>query len=367
MPTPSRHPVGLVLTPYETYVVERTRAAVAQRRNDLPATMKALEAALATGQASKEDETRLAEAIVGLAHAVKDAQTVLRWAGRYIELDGPSDAVRLLRIQAQLDTGDVEGAKTALQARVEAADQAGRTLPEVQLRLLVGAQQRTKDPGLARTLERLAVAYPRPEYWLAVISPVTRDPALDDRALLNLFRLLRATNNLNRADLRDEMAQRAQRLGQPGEALAIVEEGFASGQFGTGAGAADQQKLREQLGRLAAVDRNDRPAAEAAARKAPDGNGLVDLGWALVASQPAGAAASALEPGLALIEQGIAKGGLRRPAEARLQLAIAQLAAGRKDAARQTLAAASATDGLAAVVRLWALWAQAPAMLPPRN
>ena len=43
---------------------------------------------------------------------------MLRWSGRYLELNGPSDAVRLLRIQAQLDTGDVEGAKTALQARV---------------------------------------------------------------------------------------------------------------------------------------------------------------------------------------------------------------------------------------------------------
>ena len=52
--------------------------------------------------------------------------------------------------------------------------------------------------------------------------------------------------------------------------------------------------------------------------------------------QGAGAAA---ESGLALMEQGVAKGGLKRASELRLHLGIAQLSAGRKDAAKQTLAA----------------------------
>lgn len=358
------------LTPYETYALERTRAAAGQRLGDVALVMKSLEAALATGETPKADEIALLEAMVSTAGRQADHAAVLRWTRRYIELDGPNDAVRVVRIQSQLATGDAEGAKAALLARVEAADKAGQTLPEAQLRLLAGSQQQTKDPALARTLERLAAAYPRPEYWSDVVSYASRGAGLSDRAMLELYRLLRVTGNLKLGDLRDEMAQLSIRMGQPGEAQAVVEEAYAAGLMGTGAQAAAHGKLRDQARRLASADRNDRSSAEAAGLRAKDGNGLVDLGWAMIASLPSQPAAAAVEPGLALIEQGLAKGGLRRPTEARLHLAMAQLAAGRRDAARQTAAALSAlapAEGLAVPVRLWTMFIQAPQMLPPRQ
>lgn len=358
-------------TPYERYVVERVRAAAAQRLGDVPAMTKALEAALDTGQAPVAEELALLEPMVGTAARQGNHADVLRWSKRYLDLNGTNDAVRLVRIQSQLASGDAAGAKTALLARMEAAGKAGQTLPEAQLRLLLGAQQRTDDQaGMARTLEHVAVNYPRPAYWHDLLVAAMRETQLSDRALLDLLRLLRVTGNLADAGLREDMAAMALRFGQPGEALVLVEEGFAAGQFGAGPKAAEHQKLRDQLRRQSATDRNDRPAAEAAAQRAKDGNALVDLGWAIVASEPAGAAPAAIERGLALIEQGIAKGGLRRPAEARLHLAVAQIAAGRKADARQTLAAiagATAGEGLASAVHLWSLYAQAPAMLPPRN
>jgi hypothetical protein len=163
-------------------------------------------------------------------------------------------------------------------------------------------------------------------------------------------------------------------MGQPAEAATVIDEGFAAGTLGTGPNAAAHQSLRDQARKLAARDTSDHAAAEAAARKAADGNSLVNLGWAMVAGLPAAPAApaSAAEPGLALIDQGLAKGGLRRPVEARLHMGIAQLKAGRKDAARVTLAevaqqAATAGDSLAEPARLWALWASAPPMLPKAN
>ncbi|MFN9505907.1 MAG: tetratricopeptide repeat protein [Rubrivivax sp.] len=71
-----------------------------------------------------------------------------------------------------------------------------------------------------------------------------------------------------------------------------------------------------------------------------------------------------------MIEQGVAKGGLKRPAEIRLHLGIAQMAAGRKDAAQQTLTdllAQATNDPLAPAIRLWSIYAGAPALLPPRQ
>ena len=55
------------LTPYETMLVERTRAAIAQRQGNNALVVQALEAALATGQIPQADEVGLVEAVVRLA------------------------------------------------------------------------------------------------------------------------------------------------------------------------------------------------------------------------------------------------------------------------------------------------------------
>lgn len=276
----------------------------------------------------------------------------------------------MVRIQSQLATGDEKGAMVALIARLDAADKAGQTQPESHLRTLLSLQQKAKDAGMQRTLERLAVAYPRPEYWMDLVVFAARDPNLPDRTLIEMYRLLRLVGGVKQLELGEELAQLASRLGQPAEALSVVEDAYAAGQMGKGGQATAHQTLRDQLRKQAAAEAADRAAAEAAAKTAPNGNGLVDLGWAMVAGLPMGAAPALVEPGLALIEQGVAKGGLRRPVEARLHLGMAQLAAGRKDVARQTLMALEAEakgDPLAVPVQLWSLFARAPAMMPTRQ
>lgn len=358
-------------TPWETWVMERTRAAAAQQTNNTPVLLSSLDAALATDQAEPAEQLKLIEVMVNVASRAHDHARVIRWAKRYRELGGTQDGVSLMAIQAQAASGDSAGAQAAMLARVEAAEKAGQPVPESHLRMLLSLQFQAKDAGARQTLERLVRAYPRPEYWSDLVSVNARLPNLSDRALLELYRLLRATGNLKQADLRSEMAQLSLRQGFPAEAQAIVDEGYANGQLGKGAQAAEHNKLRDQIRRAAHADKADRPAAEAAAKKAADGTGLADLGWALVSAAAVDAPASAIEPGLALIEQGVAKGGLKRATEVRLHLGMAQLAAGRKDAARQTLSALtsqlSSNDPLADAVRAWSLLASAPAMLPPRQ
>jgi hypothetical protein len=358
------------LTPYETMLLERTRAAVAQRQGNSALVLQALEAALSTGQVPPSDEVGLVEALVSIASRLNEHPRVLRWTERYAAIGGAQDAVRMVRIQSQLATGDEKGAMAALSARLEAADKAGQTLPESHLRTLLSLQQKAKDAGAPRTLERLALAYPRPEYWMDLVVSAARDPALPDRTLMELYRLLRLVGGVKQLDLGEEMTQLAARLGQPAEALSVIEEAYAAGQMGKGGQAAAHQTLRDQVRKQAAAEAADRTAAESAAKTAPNGNGLVDLGWAMVAGLPLGALPALVEPGLALMEQGLAKGGLRRPVEARLHLAMAQLVAGRKDAARQSLKALEAdakSDPLAVPVQLWSLYAQAPALLPSRQ
>ena len=93
----------------------------------------------------------------------------------------------------------------------------------------------------------------------------------------------------------------------------------------------------------------DARAADAA--KARDGNALVQVGQVYVSMGQA-------DKGVALIEQGIAKGGLRRPEDAKLRLGQAQLqAAQAKSKAAATLRSVQGSDGAADIARLWILLA----------
>ena len=78
---------------------------------------------------------------------------------------------------------------------------------------------------------------------------------------------------------------------------------------------------------------------------------MVSLGMNLVYS---GQAAK----GVQLMQQGIAKGGLKRPEDAKLHLGIAQLAAGDKAKAQATFKSVQGADGPADLARLWALYAR---------
>ena len=101
------------LTPFETMVLERTRAAVAQRQGQSAQVIRSLEAALATGQVAPADEPSVLEALVGVTAKEKDHPRVLKWAQRYKDIQGPNENVALMRIQSQLATGDERGALVA--------------------------------------------------------------------------------------------------------------------------------------------------------------------------------------------------------------------------------------------------------------
>jgi len=75
-------------------------------------------------------------------------------------------------------------------------------------------------------------------------------------------------------------------------------------------------------------DQKQLPQSAKAASAARDGNALVNVGFAYVSG-------GQFDTGIPMMEQGIAKGGLRRPDEAKLHLGIAYLSAGRKADAKR--------------------------------
>ena len=62
--------------------------------------------------------------------------------------------------------------------------------------------------------------------------------------------------------------------------------------------------------------------------------------------------------GVQLMQQGIAKGGLKRADDAKLHLGIAQLLAGETAKAQSTFKSVAGNDGTADLARLWSLYAR---------
>lgn len=361
-------------TPQEAMVLHRTRAAAAQLLGQTAVVVDALDKALQTAQVSATEEPGLLEAVVSLAFREKDHARVIRWSQRYAELGGVNPSIGLMRVQSLLSMGDEPAALKALSAVIDVAQRDGRPVSEAQWRLLWQLQRKHDTPRAIATLERLVGQFPAPQNWRALIAEGAQQAGDNERVLVVFYRLLRVTGGMDDTDTIEALAGSALRLGQPAEALLVIEDGWSRGLLGQGPRAAEHQRLREQARRAAQADRNDRPAAEAAARAAASGDPLVALGWSQASTLNPQSAPEQIEAALRLMEQGLAKGGLRRPVEARLQLGMAQWLVGRKEAARQTLRAVADQaqgDPLAQAARQWSLWAHsggtmaaAPALKP---
>jgi hypothetical protein len=276
----------------------------------------------------------------------------LQWYQRYFKEGGTSSANRTLMIQTQYLSGDLAGASKELTAEILAVEKSGGVPAEDRINLLMNAAVKQKDiAGEAFALERLVTYYPKKEYWVTLLSRLQRKPNFSDRLALDTYRLSLATGSMSAANDYSEMAQLALQAGSGAEAKLVVDKGFAAGALGTGAEADRHKRLRDLVTKRIDEARKTQAEDEAAALAAKDGNELVKIGMNQVFE-------GQKSKGLQLMQQGIAKGGLKRPEDAKLHLAIAQLMAGDSVKAQATLKTVGGNDGTGDLARLWTLYAR---------
>ncbi|MGE0373666.1 MAG: tetratricopeptide repeat protein [Gammaproteobacteria bacterium] len=335
----------------ESFLIERMRIAAASGAGDMDTAARSFEALAASGKVSATDKARMAESIAGGYYRAKDYGKAMQWGQRYFKEGGTSASIRTLLIQSQYLSGDFAGAARELTAEIQAAEKGGAAPAQDRLNLLLNAAAQLKDPSATVfALERLVTYYPKKEYWVDLLSRMQRKPGFSDRLVLDTYRLSLATGSLSSAADYMEMGQLALQAGHEEEARQVVDKGFATGVLGTGAEAERHKRLRDLVARKVAEAKAGQAAAEAEAKAAKDGNGLVKLGFArAMGGDTAG--------GLPMIQQGIAKGGLKRPEDAKLHLGIAQVLAG-DGKAQATLRSVAGNDGTADLARLWSLYAR---------
>ncbi|HXE87893.1 MAG TPA: hypothetical protein VN524_13980 [Hyphomicrobiaceae bacterium] len=334
----------------EAQLIERMRLAAASGAGDVETAAKSFEAI--SGQVSGAERLRMIESLAGGYYRAKDYAKAMHWGQRYFKEGGTSGAIRTLLIQSQYLAGDFAGAAKELTTEIQQAEKSGQAPGEDRLKLLVNATLKMNDTnGYVWALERLVTYYPKKEYWVDLLSRLQRKPNFSDRLALDTYRLGLATDTLSKPGDYMEMAQLALQAGSPAEAKQVLDKGFAANVLGQGAEAERHKRLRDLVAKKLEEDKANQAANIAEAQAAKDGTALVNAGMNLVY-------AGDKQKGLQLMQQGIAKGSLKRAEDAKLHLAVAQLVAGDNAKAQSTLRGVTGTDGTADLARLWSLYAK---------
>jgi Tfp pilus assembly protein PilF len=332
-------------TAQENHLIEQMRAAAASQAGDTEQAIKASQALMASGKLSEADKARHAASLASLYYRNRDFANAAKWADQALKSNPGDAAMRSLLIQSYYQAGDLQAASREALEDVHAAEKAGRAPPEDRLQLLANVASKGGDRGAyVSALEKLVAYYPKREYWADLLRRIESKPGFSNRLTLDVYRLRLATKTIESGNDYSEMAQLALQQGQAAEAKKILDEGFASGALGKGAEAERQKRLLA----LATQRANDAPRdlATAESEGAADGNALVRIGLAYTGL-------GQYDKGIALIQKGLASGGLKHIDDARLALGIAYLRAGNKAKATEAFRAVKGTDGAAELARLW--------------
>lgn len=336
----------------ETYLIERMRLAAASGAGDAETAARSFEAISGSPRVAGPDKLRMIESIAGSFYRSQQYAKSMQWSQRYFREGGSSGAIRTMLIQSQYLSGDFAGASKELMVEVQGAERNGNAPAEDRLKLLLNAASKQGDNNAyVYAMEKLVTYYPRKEYWVDLLSRMQRKSGFSDRLSLDTYRLSLATGSMTAAADFMEMAQLALQADLAGEGRQVLDKGLANGALATGPQADRAKRLLALVDKKLAQDTASRAEDEKQALAAKGGDALVGLGLSQVYT---GQAAK----GVQLMQQGIAKGGLKRAEDAKLHLGIGQLVAGDKAKAQATFKTVQGADGTADLARLWALYAK---------
>ncbi len=334
----------------EAFLIERMRIAAASGAGDVETASRAFE--VISAKVSPTDRLRMIESLAGGYYRAKDYARAMQWSQRYFKEGGQNPAIRTLLIQSQYLAGDFAGAARELTTEITQAEKAGQAPGEDRLKLLANATLKLNDTaGYVWALERLVTYYPKKEYWVDLLARLQRKPNFSDRLALDTYRLALATDTLTKPADFMEMAQLALQAGLPAEAQQVVDKGFAAGVLGKGPEAERHRRLKDLVAKRLLEAKGALAQTLNEARAAKDGTALVDSGLHLVFLGDR-------TQGLQLMQQGLAKGNLKRPEDAKLHYAVAQILAGENGKVLSTLRGVVGIDGTADLARLWVLYAR---------
>ena len=343
-------------TAYDEFAVNELRMSCSARLSDFavlgPALARTIELGEANGFLDAETLAARRLSLTRVYFQTKDYPRTIVAAERALQSDPANgDAVRDLLMRSKFLTNDYAGTAALVEAWVADQEKRGVKPEETALGVWASACVRLKDNACAaRAIDKQVRYAPNREAWNNLVLLMLRS-APQERTL-QVLRFADEVGALEDGDQVSEYASLALEKGFPGEAEAALQRGVEAGKFGDRAKLPEGIRTLQQTARTqATADRASMPrlAKEAGAQKT--GTAEVRLGQAYTGYAQYAEAAGA-------IERGLAKGGVKDPAEANLSLGIARLRAGDKPGAATAFDAVKGDDFLQRLAGYWKLRTQ---------
>lgn len=334
-------------TPFETSTVLQFRVAVAQAAGDADELEKGMEGLIAAGALPQAQQAQYALVLAQTYLSAKNYAKTIAWSQKAITLGANEAQARNMLLAAYFESKDYANAVKEMSNKIATAEKAGQKPTQRELEILASLQlSNNNEAGYVSVLERLVTLYPEKKYWEDLLNRVQRKPGFNrDRLALDIYRLKYNIGLLESGGELMEMAQLSLQAGNPGEAQAIIDKGYASGLLGNGPEAERQKRLKDMATKQVADDK------KALAQTESEAVGGANAGPILRVAE-AYAGYGQYDKAVTLAEAAIAKGNLKNPDDARLRLVTYYLALGQKAKAEATAKAIKGTDGPADLARL---------------
>lgn len=348
------------VTPYEAFILNRMRLQLAQAQDNNEASVKALEAIIASDQLKPEEKARFIEATANIYYSgLKNFDKAIEWFDRYGKETGDTAKFRPYALRAYFLKNDFAAAKAEAQKDIQAAKAGNTAPPKDTLLVLANVGAKNKEPETyLQAVEELTRYYPTEDYWNDLLSRTRGKKTYNNRLDLDLVRL-KAVVAPGRMEPDDyvEQAELASLGGFFTEAKIALDKAYP-GAIPAGQYKAQIEKIRATANKGAADDAKNIDAGIPAAQKSKDGVGLVNLGYNYVTL-------GQNDKGIDLMKQGIAKGVSKNPEDAKLRLGYALAISGKKDESLEVLKPlAAGTDPRADLARYWINYQSAPKIAP---
>jgi tetratricopeptide (TPR) repeat protein len=317
------------------------------KTGDLAGAAKAWEPEIDDGFTAQAEQQQKVRALAVIEYQLKDYDKAIDFGNRAIKGGFADNDTRTLVGQSYYLKGDMKGTQKFEEALVDSEIKAGETPKDESLMLVYSACEKLNDKACENhTLERLIMYYPKPDYWKQLLFGLRQQTSSNDANLFQTYRLMSEVDVLTDPGDYTEMAQIALDQGSPGDAEQVLQKAFDKNVFTEQRIKDKNQRLLDRAKQQAKIDQASLAKAERDAAAAATGAKSIGVGKAYLGYQQ-------YDKAVDEFSKGIAKGGLTNPAEAQLDLGIAQLKAGHKDDAIKSF---KAVKGDPVLERLGALW-----------
>ena len=338
-------------SPYAMHIVNQLYVFAYEKTHDYTKLAPKLEALLSDAYVTPAQTQQFTVALAQIYYQLHNYPKAVQYGTEAIQKHYAGASMQTLVGQAYYLQGDWKQTIAYERGLANAAVQAGQKPSKASLQLIQSSCMKLHDQGcLLNALEQLVVYYPQRQYWQYLLFQTFKS-VKSDANLLEAYRLAFAVGVMQQAHEFISYAELAIEAGSPGEAEQVLNSALKNNLFTNPHQKAKAERILQDAEKRAASDQKTLGHTAELAAKQVKGNSDVRVGLAYYGYQH-------YHKAVQMFTQGIAKGGLARPAEAHLLLGSAQLKAGNKVAALNAFNSVKGDPTLQRLAELWVLKAK---------